>query len=323
AAAPGGEPPLYQKQIDLLVDRGKDLASEDHKDEALDVLGLAVALAPDDAEAWTALAGCQSSNYQSMQAQRAYQRALSLEPESAVALNGLGNLYLRLGDERRAEQAWRRGGLDRQLARLYLLEGEFSQAETHLARLLKEGADDDLVSRMAQAARARRLDPALRSYLEPEPAGLSAWAESGWRLYHQKRYDEAADSFRRALARAPHDVNALSGMGSVLLKQGRPAEGRSYFEQALSLHGDHLRSLNGRGSCLQSEGRISEAIAVWRKVVELYPGVSEASQGLAFTYLHLGDYRQAERYLVPMAKKYPHNSQVLQALDVAVRRMGT
>ncbi|HEY4597154.1 MAG TPA: tetratricopeptide repeat protein, partial [Thermoanaerobaculia bacterium] len=323
AAAPGGEPPLYQKQIDLLVDRGKDLASEDHKDEALDVLGLAVALAPDDAEAWAALADCQSSNYQSMQAQRAYQRALSLEPESAVALNGLGNLYLRLGDERRAEQAWRRGGLDRQLARLYLLEGEFSQAETHLARLLKEGADDDLVSRMAQAARARRLDPALRSYLAPEPAGLSAWAESGWRLYHQKRYDEAADSFRRALARAPHDVNALSGMGSVLLKQGRPAEGRSYFEQALSLHGDHLRSLNGRGSCLQSEGRISEAIAVWRKVVELYPGVSEASQGLAFTYLHLGDYRQAERYLVPMAKKYPHNSQVLQALDVAVRRMGT
>jgi tetratricopeptide (TPR) repeat protein len=322
AAEPGGEPLLYQRQIDLLVDRGKDLASQDHKDEALDVLGLAVALAPDDAAAWTALADCQSSNYQSLQAQRSYQRALSLEPESAVALNGLGNLYLRLGDDWRAEQAWRRGGLDRQLARLYLLQGKLSQADTHLARLLASGDHSDIVIRMAQAVRARRLDPALRSYLEPEPAGLSAWAESGWRLYHQKRYDEAADSFRRALARAPHDVNALSGMGSVFLELGRPETAQPYFEHALSLRGDHLTSLNGRASCLRREGKTNEAIAVWRKVVALYPGVSEASRGLAFTYLNLRDYRQAALYLVPLAKRYPHNPQVLQALDVAVRRMG-
>ncbi|HET9212705.1 MAG TPA: tetratricopeptide repeat protein [Thermoanaerobaculia bacterium] len=311
----------HRKQARLLVERGRELLTEDRDDEALDNFSLAVELAPDNAEAWSELAGCQLRAYQSVQAERGYQRALSLEPDNPAALLGLGNLYLREGKERQAEQAWLRGGVDQQLARLYLLQGKFSQAEAHLVKLRKDG--DSLVARMAGAARDRRLAPSLRSFLEPEPTGLSAWAESGWRLYREKHYEEAASSFRKALAGAPHDVNALSGMGSVLLRQGRPTEGRSYFEQALSLHGDHLKSLNGWGSCLQSEGKVAEAIAVWRRAADLYPGVSEASQGLAFTYLNLQDYRQAAFYLAPLAQKYPHNTQVLQALDVAVRKTGS
>lgn len=322
-AAEPGEPNPYQEQARRLIDQGQGLLKEDHNDAALDAFSLAAQLAPDDAKAWSELASCQLRAYQSVQAERGYQRALSLEPDNQRALLGLGSLYLRQGKERQAEQAWRRGGIDDQLARLYLLQGKLSQAEAPLARLLANGDHRDFVRRMAQAVQARHLDPALRSFLEPEPAGLSAWAESGWRLYHEKRYGEAADSFQRALAGTPYDVNALSGMGSVLLKQGRPEAGRAYFDQALSLRPDHLRSLNGRGSCLQSEGKIGEAIAAWRKAVELYPGVSEASRGLAFTYLNLRDYRQAAFYLVPLAKKYPQSSQVLQALDVAVRGMGS
>ena len=319
-AAEPGEPRLHQEQARRLVDQGQRLLKEDRNDAALDAFSRVAQLAPDDAEAWSALASCQLRAYQSVQAERGYQRALSLEPDNKGALLGLGTLYLRQGKERQAEQAWLRGGIDQQLARLYLLQGKFPQAETHLVKLRQDGAG--LIARMTRAAQARHLDPALRSFLEPEPAGLSAWAESGWRLYHQKHYEDAASSFQRALAGTPHDVNALSGMGSVLLKQGRPAAGRVYFDQALSLRPDHLRSLNGQGSCFESEGKIGEAIAVWRKAVELYPGVSEASRGLAFTYLNLRDYRQAAFYLVPLARKYPQNSQVLQALDVAVRRMG-
>jgi Flp pilus assembly protein TadD len=319
---PGGSLP-QREQARLLVERGQDLVAEDRNDEALDAFSLAVQLAPDDAEAWTALAGCQLRAFQSTHARLDYQRALSLEPAHPGALLGLGTLYLRERDERRAEQMWRRGGADQQLARLYLLQGRFSQAEPHLEKLARSGDGGGLVTRMVRAVRARRLDPALRSYLEPEPAGVSPWAESGWRLYREKRYAEAAVSFQKALQETARDVNALSGMGSVLLKQERPAEGLAYFDQALSLHPDHLRSLNGRGYCLQGQGKTAEAIAVWQKVAELYPGISDASQGLAFAYLNLQDYHRAASFLIPLAQKYPHNSQVLQALDVAVRRMGS
>lgn len=317
-----GEPRFHHQQASLLVNRGQDLQREDHADDALNAFSLAAQIAPDNAEAWSGLASCQLQAYQSVQAERGYQRALSLEPDNQRALLGLGTLYLREGKEQQAEQAWLRGGIDKQLARLYLLQGKFPQAEIHLVKLREEGDGDSLVARMAQAAQARHLDPSLRSFLEPEPTGLSPWAESGWRLYHQKRYEEAASSFQKALADSPHDVNALSGMGTVLLKQGRPETGRVYFDQALSLRPDHLKSLNGLGSCLQTEGRINEAITVWQQAVELYPGVSEASHGLAFAYLNLQDYHRAAFYLAPLARKYPRNSQVLAALDVAVRRMG-
>ncbi|MFL6236857.1 MAG: tetratricopeptide repeat protein [Thermoanaerobaculia bacterium] len=317
------EPGPYQRQAQRLVERGKDFLAEERNDRALYALSFTVQLAPDNVDAWTVLAVCQMRTYQSVPAERAYQRALSLNPDNVGALRGLGNLYLRQGEERKAEQAWLRGSDDQNLARLYLLQEKFSQAEAPLVRLRESGDHSDVVLRMARAVQARRLEPTLRSFLKPEPVGLSAWAESGWRLYHQKLYTEAADSFRRALAGAPHDVNALSGMGSVLLEQGRPAEGRSYFEQALSLRPDHLRSLNGRGSCLQGEGKIGEAIAVWLKVAELYPGISDASQGLAFAYFNLQDYRRAASYLFPLARKYPHNTQVLQALDLSVRKMGS
>lgn len=318
-----GDPRFYHQQASLLVNRGQDLQKEDHTDDALDAFSLAAQIAPDNAEAWTGLASCQLQAYQSVQAERGYQRALSLEPDNQRALLGLGTLYLREGKEQQAEQAWLRGGIDKQLARLYLLQGKFPQAEIHLVKLREEGEGDALVARMARAAQTRHLDPSLRSFLAPEPPGLSPWAESGWRLYHQKRYEEAASSFQKALADTPHDVNALSGMGRVLLKQGHPEMGRAYFDQALSLHPDHLKSLNGLGSCLQSEGRIDEAIAVWRQAVELYPGVSEASHGLAFAYLNLQDYHRAAFYLAPLARKYPRNNQVLAALDLAVRKMGS
>jgi Flp pilus assembly protein TadD len=312
-----------QKQARLLVRRGVELLAEDRSSEAIDDLKLAVQLAPDDAAAWVALADIQLHVYQSTQAERGYQRALSLDPANPRALRGLGTLYMRQGKDRRAEQMWTRGGIDQQLARLYLLEGLYQQALLHLTRLPRSGAGDPLIPRMEQAARVRRLDPALRSNLEPEPAGLSAWAESGWRLYQQRQYERAAFSFGKALDAYPRDVNALSGMGSALLALGRPTEARAHFEQALSLDGDNLRSLNGRAACLRSEGKPLEAIAAWRQVTELYPGVNDAIRGLALTYFSLQSYRQAEVYLAPLARKYPHDIRLLGALGVTLRKLGT
>jgi Flp pilus assembly protein TadD len=310
--------PHRQKAL-LLISQGRQLMAEDRDGEALDDFSLAVRLAPDLAGAWIHLAACQLRNFQVTLAERGYQRALSLEPENPQALDGLGNLYLRRNEPRKAEQVWLRGGFDRQLARLCLLQGKFRQAEVHLSRMLHEGSEGELMDRMAQAARSRHLAPDLRSLLEPEPVSRSAWAELGWYQFKHKRYGEASAAFARALVAAPHDVNALSGMGSSLFALDRPGEARPYFERALALDGDHLRSLNGLASCLRSEGRTGEAIAVWRQTSARYPGVNDAIPGLAWTYFNLRDYRQAIPYFAVLAKEHPHDSRVLAALDVAAR----
>jgi Flp pilus assembly protein TadD len=322
AASPAS---LNRERARLLVAQGRQLIAEDREDEALDDFSLAVRIAPDLADAWSALAACQLRNYQSSLAERAYQHALALEPRNGQALGGLGNLYLRQGDQRRAEEVWRRAGLDQQLARLYLLQGKFPVAERHLARLLKAGSEDEIVARMAIAARSRHLDPGLRSLLEPEPTGLSTWAELGWHLSKQKRYGDASVAFGRALDEVPHDVNALSGMGWSLLELNRPSEAKVYFQRALRLHDDHLRSLNGFALSLKREGRIGDAIAVWQETSRRYPGVgvNAAIPGLAWTYFEIRDYRQAAVYFAQIVKEHPYDSRVVDALNVAVQNIGS
>ena len=228
AAGPRVSP--HRQRALLLISQGRQLTAEDRNGEALDDLSLAVRLAPDLAGAWVDLANCQLHNFQVTLAERSYHRALSLEPGNPQALDGLGNLYLRRNDPQKAERVWLRGGGDRQLARLYLLQGKFQQAETHLSRLLRQGSQGELVDRMAQAARSRQLAPDLRSLLEPEPTGRSAWAESGWRLFSHQRYGEASGAFARALVEVPQDVNALSGLGSSLLALDRPGEARPFID---------------------------------------------------------------------------------------------
>jgi tetratricopeptide (TPR) repeat protein len=311
----------HHERARRLLEEGRKLASAGRDEEAFESFRQAVHLAPDVAETWAALGGAQLRNYQSELAGKDFQRALALEPGNRAALHGLGNLYLRRGEPRKAEAVYLRGGLDQQLARVYLLEGRFQEAEARLAPLLSESSDE-LVHRMAQAARSRYLEPALRSLLEPEPTGMSPWADLGWRLSRQKRYAEASSAFGRAVAEFPQDVNALSGLGSSLLATNRTAEAKAYFERALSLNDDHIRSLDGLARCLKSEGRVGDAIAVWRRLAELYPGFNDSTPGLAWTYYEIRNYRQAAFYLAQLVKKNPEDARVIDALSVAVQNIG-
>ena len=315
-AAPGAE------EVGALIEESRQQLAEGRYTEALENATLATEAAPGLAEAWILLGDCQMKSYQSALSEEAFRKALSLEPGSTRALLGLGTLYLRRGEERKAEEVWLRAGLDGKLAGLYLLQGRFREAEVRLRPLIAEGTEEELLYRMAEAARSRRLDPGLRSLLEPEPTGLSEWADLGWRLSRLERHDEAAEAFHKAVTLVPHDVNALSGLGLSLLALNRSGEARPYFDRALSLDHDHVLSLNGLAQCLKMEGRTDEAIAVWQTMAQLYPGVNYGTPGLAWTYYELQDYPQAAVYLARLVRRYPYDVRVIDALNIAVENIG-
>jgi tetratricopeptide (TPR) repeat protein len=111
------------------------------------------------------------------------------------------------------------------------------------------------------------------------------------------------------------------GIAATLLALDRTQEAKVYFERALSLDADHVRSLNGLARCLKSEGRIGDAIAVWQGMSRRYPGVNYGTPGLAWTYYELGDYNQAAVYLARLVRRYPYDSRVIDALNVAVENI--
>lgn len=314
--------PDTEKAI-LLSEEAWKLFAEDRHEEALANFSLATRLDPKLSDAWEGLGVCYTEGYQTELAEKAYLRALALDPHNVSAIDSLGNLYLRRGDERKAEDTWVRGGRERQLARLYLLQGSFAKAEARVASLLggAEPPEDEIFYRMAKAARSRHLDPGLRSLLEPEPTGRTPWADLGWRLYGEKRHKEAAIAFSKALTEEPSDVNALGGMGRALLDLGRPQEARTYFERALGLDDDHVLSLNGRALCLKAEGRVGEAIGVWQEMSQLYPGVNIGTPDLAWTYYEIQDYSQAAVHFARLIRQHPYDSRLADALNVAVENI--
>lgn len=310
------------EEVRVLIEESRRQLAEGRYTEALENATLATQSAPGFAEAWILLGDCQMKSYQSALSEEAFRKALALEPGSSKALLGLGTLYLRRGEQRKAEEVWLRGGLDGKLAGLYLLQGRFREAEVRLRPLIAEGTEEELLYRMAEAARSRRLDPGLRSLLEPEPTGLSEWADLGWRLARLERHEDAAEAFQKAVTLVPSDVNALSGLGLSLLALDRTGEARPYFDRALSLDHDHVLSLNGLAQCLKMEGRTDEAIAVWQTMAQLYPGVNYGTPGLAWTYYELQDYPQAAVYLARLVRRYPYDVRVIDALNIAVENIG-
>ena len=283
----------------------------------------AARLAPDLADAWAELGVSQLRHDQSKSAEENFHRALALEPGNPRALHGLGTLHLRRGNGSRAEEFYLRGGLNKQLAGLYLLQGRFHEAQVRLAPLLHDFPEDEELYRMAEAARSRHLTPELQSLLDPEPTGLSQQTDKGWHLVYGKKksYSAAIRAFNKALRLHPKDVSALSGLGTSFLGLDRTAEAKTYFERALQLDSDNLHSLDGLARCLRKQGHTDEAILVWKRMARLFPTAAESTPGLAWAYFEKGNYRQAAVYFVRLVKTNPNDPRVLDALNVAVQNM--
>jgi hypothetical protein len=83
-------------------------------------------------------------------------------------------------------------------------------------------------------------------------------------IYQQRRqYDDAAASFRRAIAIYPQEADAHLQLGRVLRAQDNPAGAIPHFEAALKLDGGVARHEGWRdlGSALVDAGRAPEAVA--------------------------------------------------------------
>ena len=132
----------------------------------------AVESTPNDANALNGLGWAQFNSGNSAAAETAFQKAVAIESNQPGALNGLGQICLsqrKYNDAERyllkaapqAPAAWFG------LARLYLLEGKFDQAEKWAQDIMDSGQSDETAKKMLEAAKAKKLSDGLRMVLEP------------------------------------------------------------------------------------------------------------------------------------------------------------
>ena len=91
--------------------------------------------------------------------------------------------------------------------------------------------------------------------------------------YERKRYEEALDSYDRALAIQPDFAQAHHGRATVLstFELKRYEEALDSYDRALAIRPDFAEAHHGRGNVLRTFGRIKEALPLLEKAVELAP----------------------------------------------------
>jgi Flp pilus assembly protein TadD len=133
----------------------------------------AVKLDPRDANAWNGLGWASFNTGRTAEAEQAFEKVLALQPNHAAALNGRGQILLSQREYKKAEPFLKKAADGKAsaawygLARMYLLQGRYSDAERY-AQMLEDSAQADATAKkMLEAAKARNLPAGLRATIEP------------------------------------------------------------------------------------------------------------------------------------------------------------
>jgi tetratricopeptide (TPR) repeat protein len=117
----------------------------------------------------------------------------------------------------------------------------------------------------------RRLDVlTLRSQQESLTAARAA-AEAG-------RYDEAAEAYRRAIARSPESGFLYRELAGVERKQGRAEAAVGHLGKAASIDPSDVRTLVLLGEVLEEQGEYSRAADAYARAEALEPGEEAAAR---------------------------------------------
>jgi TolB-like protein/Flp pilus assembly protein TadD len=245
-----------------------------------------------------------------------YRQALSKDSRYALAYAGLADSYALLGSRRlggivpsqamfKAQEAAKKAlGLDETLAEAHLslafvkfqFEWDWAGAEKEFCRAIdlspnsatshyRNGMYLATMSRMSEAMselnRARELDPL-------SPIVLTA---QGRLLHFQRRYDDAIEWHRKALAISPNFVEAHFNLGMVYEQKSMFPEAISQFGKVSRIAGTRASFWSaGLGHAYGLAGMSKQARNILKQLLEVTSPLSPISPfDIAWVYLGLGE----------------------------------
>lgn len=197
-----------------------------------------------------------------------YQRALEVKPEWVEAHSNLGNAYLDLGETERAIACYQKAlSLNPDLPTTLYNLGLCLHAQGKLTE--------------ASACYEQSL------YLEPGQADVHN--NLGSVYLELKNYEAATRQFQAALSANPELLAAHYNLGYALHLQGNLAAARDRYQEVLLRDNKHQQALLQLGQICLSEADFSGAISYYQRCLSLDPLNSAAHAGLATALLETGE----------------------------------
>ncbi len=181
---------------------------------------------------------------------------------------------------------------------------EENEEEEHLQLLLKKvkyQPSKDNYNALGNAYfDVQRYDEAIESYqkaLEIDGSDPSILTNTGNCFYYLDAYDNAAQYLRQAIALDPTDATAWAYLGNALyaLEQGRAAMG--CYRRALELEADNLEATRNLGNIYHDSQDFKKAVEYFERALKITPEDPTSWANLGNSKRYLKDYAGAEEAL--------------------------
>ena len=177
----------------------------------------------------------------------------------------------------------------------------------------------DLYNLGINLARPRTYDTAIvvfqRCNTVAPPDFAFAWEWMGQVYLSMKKYDEALQSYTRALAIDDWAVSSHTGLGNILFEQGRFAEAAGHFRKAVQYAPDDFEAYLNLSAALAKALDFAAAESALVQVRAKFPGVPDVDLRLAYVLMLAGKFDAAEADLNALLTRYPSLQSARQMLD--------
>jgi protein O-GlcNAc transferase len=232
--------------------------------DAADLIGRAVALKPEFAEAHNDLGVVLGAQGKVAEAIACFEQAVTLKPDYAQAHLNLGNALKTLG---KLDQA--AAGYEQALA----IDPKLGIAHYNLA------ATRNQQGRIGEAvAHYRRVVALMPNFAEAHNNLAGTLNELG-------RFDEATAHWERALAIKPNFAGAHNNLANALRELGRLDEALAHYQRALAIDPQFAPVHYNCGVALRSKSKFADAVASFERAVAIRPDFLEAKLALCMAQL--------------------------------------
>ncbi len=235
------------------------------------------------------------------------QQGAFLDPANPLVQVGVGKIFEANGQLEQAAGAYRKAlQTDPGFApaRLALIQAELNRGnrDVALAEAKKVAAEmptspeiQMLIGEMA----IRKGDYAeALGYLERATKGLpgnpDGWALLGRAYHYNRRFDEAAEAYKKAVALTPLNASYRATLGLILGQAGELDEGLAELLKVTSAPGyKDAAGWANLGWVYRNLNKAPESIAAYQKALALDPKEEQAALGLGWAYQYTKNYDQA------------------------------
>jgi tetratricopeptide (TPR) repeat protein len=230
-----------------------------------------------------------------------YEKLLGFYPDNLEARKRLVDLYLKLGDEEKAElhtekirEHSKPGEPGRQaLGLIYLKQGKLDESIEELELIVSAWPDDQKSRYYLGTAYEEKedLDKALEHFRQVKPDSkyfISAQMHIAYMLERQKKYDEAISVLERAIELKREKAELYLMLASVYEGKEEYQKGIQVIREGLKHHEDNIDLAFRLGVLLDKSGDKESCLDQMRGILEIDPNHADSLNYIGYTYADQG-----------------------------------